>query len=315
MRRLPARVEIREVGPRDGLQAERPLPPEDRARLIEALSQTGIRRIEAVSFVSPKAVPAMAEAADAWASVRRVSSVSYSALVPNGRGAEDAVRAGGFESLQAFIGASQGYNVKNVGKSVEESLADVTGVVEVSRSAGLPVEVSISASFGDPYEGDVAPARVLEVVERVLDGGAAAISLADTTGMGTPTRIWDVVGLFRQRFPKIPLNLHLHDTRGTAMANALAALEAGVDDLDASVGGLGGSPFAPGANGNLATEDLVHMLEDMGIQTGVNLGRLLDAATVAEELVGHPLASQVSKAGPRWAVPDAGTRASLARGG
>ena len=297
---LPARVTIREVGPRDGLQAEAPLPVEDRARLITLLSRTGIHKIEAVSFVSPKAVPAMAGAAEVWALVERGPGVEYSALVPNRRGAEAAVQAGGFSSLQAFLAASDGYNVKNVGKSVDDSMKDVADVVEVARGGGIPVEVSISASFGDPFEGDVPPERVLRVAERLLEVGVVALSLGDTTGMATPTRVWTVVGLLLDTLAGVPLNLHFHDTRGTGLANVLAALELGVTDFDASVGGLGGSPFAPGAAGNVATEDLVHMLEDMGIQTGVDLDGVLEAARLVETLVGHAIPSRVSKAGPRW---------------
>jgi hydroxymethylglutaryl-CoA lyase len=295
-------VTIREVGPRDGLQSEKPLPAEDRAELITYLSRTGIPKMEAVSFVSPKAVPAMADAAAVWARVDRQPGVAYSALVPNGRGAEAAVQAGGFASLQAFLAASDGYNLHNVGKSVEDSMRDVADVVQVAEAAGIPVEASISASFGDPYEGDVAPERVLEVGQRLLDAGVSGLSLGDTTGMATPSRVWTMLGLLLHKLPEIPLNLHLHDTRGTAMANVLAALELGITEFDASVGGLGGSPFAPGANGNVATEDLVHMLADMGIETGVDLDLLIDAAHLVESLVGHPLASQVSKAGPRWRV-------------
>jgi hydroxymethylglutaryl-CoA lyase len=300
--RLPQRVTIREVGPRDGLQAEAPLAVADRIHLIDALSDCRFGKIEAVSFVSPKAVPAMADAAEVWAGVAKRRDVEYSALVPNRKGAEDAVKAGGFGSLQAFVAASDGYNRKNVGKSVEESMADVAGVVDVGRAAGVALECSISAAFGDPYEGDVAPARVAEIAERLVDIGVSALSLGDTTGMATPTRVWDVVGLLRERLDELPLNLHFHDTRGAAMANVLAGVEAGITEFDASVGGLGGSPFAPGANGNLATEDVVHMLADMGVDTGVDMDRLLEAARLAERLVDHPLNSQVSKAGPRWSV-------------
>jgi hydroxymethylglutaryl-CoA lyase len=285
---LPERVTVREVGPRDGLQAERPLSVDDRIRLIDALSRTGVPKIEAVSFVSPKAVPAMAGAAEVWAGVDRVPGVAYSALVPNRRGAEAAAEAGGFASLQAFLAASEGYNRANVGKAVAESIVDVGEVVAAGLDAGIPVEVSISAAFGDPYDGEVAPERVLDLALRLVETGVAGISLGDTTGLATPTRVWDVVARFRARLPVTPLNLHLHDTRGTAMANALAALQAGVIELDASTGGLGGSPFAPGAGGNLATEDLVRMLEDMGIHTGVNLERAEAAAHLAGELLGPP---------------------------
>ena len=266
------------------------------------LSGTGVPKIEAVSFVSARAVPAMAEAADVWARVERSPIVRYSALVPNRRGASAALAAGGFASLQAFLAASDDYNTRNVGKSVSESIEDVSGVVAEASEAGVPVECSISAAFGDPYEGDVPPDRVADVAERLADAGIAGISLGDTTGMATPTRIWTVLEAVRTRLPGVRLNLHLHDTRGTAMANALAALEVGVDEFDTSVGGLGGSPFAPGANGNLATEDLVHMLQDMGIETGVSLERVLEVSAEVQTMIGHSVPSQVSKAGPRWAV-------------
>jgi hydroxymethylglutaryl-CoA lyase len=286
---LPGRVTVREVGPRDGLQAEKPLSIEDRARLIEGLSATGVPEIEAVSFVSPKAVPAMAGAAEVWARVQRAPGVGYSALVPNRRGAEAAAEAGGFAALQAFLAASDGYNLKNVGKTVEESMTDVAEAIAVGGDAGIPVEVSISAAFGDPYEGEVLPGRVLELATRLLEAAASGISLGDTTGMATPRRVWEVAGLLLDRLPGLHLNLHLHDTRGTAMANVLAAMELGVASFDASIGGLGGSPFAPGANGNLATEDLVHMLTDMGIETGASAERLAEAAVLAESLLGHAL--------------------------
>lgn len=296
---LPAKVVIREVGPRDGLQAEPPLSVEARVRFLDAVSRTGVSKVEAVSFVSHKAVPAMADAAGVWAGARKSPGVQYSALVPNRRGAEAAVEAGGFASLQAFLAASDGYNRKNVGKSVWDSIADVAEVAEVGRQAGLPVEVSISAAFGDPYDGDVPPARVVEVAQEVAEAGAVGISLGDTTGMATPTRVWDVLEALDRAATGLSINLHFHDTRGTAMANVLAALQAGVTEFDASVGGLGGSPFAPGAGGNVATEDLVHMLADMGIETGVDLQSVLDASKLLEELIGHPVASHVSKAGPR----------------
>jgi hydroxymethylglutaryl-CoA lyase len=311
---LPSHVTIREVGPRDGLQAEKPLPVEARARLIEALSATGVPKIEAVSFVSAKSVPAMADAAAVWRMVKKIDGVSYSALVPNRRGAEEAVQVGGFSSLQAFIAASDGYNQKNVGKTVEESIEDLKAVMSVGRSADVPVEATISAAFGDPFEGDVPPKRVVELAERLVDSGAAGISLGDTTGMATPTRVWEVLALMEERLADVPLNLHFHDTRGTAMANVLAALQAGVTEFDASVGGLGGSPFAPGAGGNVATEDAVHMLEDMGVATGIDLDALLAATRVAGELVGHPLRSQVAVAGPRTSAGGSGGSSLAPRG-
>lgn len=302
---LPQRVTIREVGPRDGLQSERPVSVEDRAGFISALSRTGIPKIEAVSFVSAKAVPAMADPAEVWARVERQPNVLYSALVPNARGAEAALAAGGFGSLQAFLAASDGYNQHNVGKPVKESIDDVREVVGVAGEA-VQVECSVSSAFGDPFEGDVAPDRAVDVAQRLVDGGVVGISFGDTTGMATPRRVWDLVELFRQRLPRVRLNLHFHDTRGTAMANVLAALEIGCDEFDASLGGIGGSPFAPGAGGNVATEDLVHMLTDMGIETGVDsLEGLLEVGQFLQQVLGHPLRSRVAEAGPRWspAVP------------
>ena len=287
---LPRRVTIREVGPRDGLQAEAPLPVHQRAGLIDMLTGANLPKIEAVSFVSPKAVPAMADAAEVWRLVRRRPEVSYSALVPNRRGAEAALEAGGFASLQAFVSASDGYNTHNLGKTVEESLGDVRDVVDAAAAAGVPVEVSISCAFGDPYEGEVPVEQVVSVAERVAEFGAAGVSLGDTTGMTNPRKVWELIPLLRERLPGLQLNLHFHDSRGAALANVVAAMEVGVDEFDASVGGLGGSPFAggqSGANGNLATEDLVAMLMGMGIQTGVDVMALFTAARMLEGLVGH----------------------------
>jgi hydroxymethylglutaryl-CoA lyase len=293
---LPASVVIREVGPRDGLQAEAPLPPASRAALIDALADAGLRKIEAVSFVSETLVPAMAGAGEVWSRVRTRDGVRYSALVPNRRGAEAAVAAGGFGALQAFVSASDGYNRKNVGKGVEESMGDVADVIAVGSTTGIPVEVSLSAAFGDPYGDGASTAEVVRAVERLAELGAAGVSLGDTTGMATPTRVWDLLGALGERVPGVRLNLHFHDTRGTAMANVLAALQAGVGEFDASIGGMGGSPFAPGANGNVATEDLAAMLHDMGIEVGVDLTKLAAAASLAAELVGHELPGHLGRA-------------------
>jgi hydroxymethylglutaryl-CoA lyase len=309
MTELVDRVTVREVGPRDGLQAEAPLPVERRIELLDALATCGFPAIEAVSFVSPKAVPPMADAPAVWAGHRKAEGVRYSALVPNRRGAEAAVEAGGFHALQAFIGAADGYNRKNVGKSVEESFDDVAAVIGVGAQAGVPVEVSVSAAFGDPYDGDVAPERVAEVCGRLLDLGAAEISLGDTTGMATPRHVWATVGLLAERFGELSPNLHFHDTRGTALTNVFAALQIGVTSFDACVGGIGGSPFAPGTpGGNVATEDLVHLLTDMGIETGVDLDRVIAASRLLAGMLGRPLPGKVSAAGPRWSLarPDRG---------
>ena len=305
---LPATVLIREVGPRDGIQSERAnIPTRRKAELIDALSATGLRRIEALSFVSPRAVPQMADAAEVWRAVRRRPDVFYSALVPNRKGARTAIDAG-LDGLQAFVAATDRYNVRNLGRTVEESLRDVADVAEAGRSSGVPVEASLSCAFGCPYEGDVAPERVVAVAQRIVDEGIEALSLGDTTGMATPRRVRDLVLALRAKLPQTTLNMHFHDTRGTGLANALVAMDLGITYFDASVGGMGGSPFAVGASGNIATEDLVHMLEDSDVSTGVDLEALLDAARLAQELVAGELPGKVLRAGPRAPVTPASSQ-------
>lgn len=301
---LPSSVRIREVGPRDGIQSERAdIPTTDKIAFIDALSRTGLRYIEAVSFVSPKAVPQMADAREVWDGIERNPDVFYSALVPNRKGAETAADAG-VDGMQVFIAVSDGYNTRNVGKTVEESYADVKDVVAVARDADVPLEATLSCAFGDPYEGDIHPQRVVDASRRLLDLGIETISYGDTTGMGTPTRIAAVIDAVRTDVPAITVNMHLHDTRGTGLANALTALQMGVGYFDASVGGMGGSPFASGATGNIATEDLVHMLTDMGIDTGIDLDALLDAARIAQNFVDGELPSKVLRNGPRWRLKE-----------
>jgi hydroxymethylglutaryl-CoA lyase len=291
--RLPGSVSIREVGPRDGLQSEAPLPVEARVRLVDALSATGVARIEVGSFVSPTAVPAMAGSDQVFAAIRRRPGVVYSALVPNERGARDALAAGA-DRLQVVVAASESYNRRNVNRAVEETLAQIAGVVRLAGAT--PVDATVSTAWGCPYEGEVPVARVVGLAERLVGLGCQAVSLGDTTGMATPTR---VEALLDALDGVAPLNCHFHDTRGTGLANLLAAVQAGCTDLDTAVGGLGGSPTAPGAGGNVASEDAVHMLEDMGVATGIDLDALLAAARTAGELVGHRLRGQVLVAGPR----------------
>jgi len=295
---LPSRIELREVGPRDGLQNEDPIPTEAKVRLIDALSQTGVERIEAVSFVHPKAVPQMADADEVWTQITRRPTVRYSALVPNLRGAERALDRG-FSEIEVVVSASDTHNRRNVNRSTEESLDDIGRVVAFAHARGATCEVIVSTAYGCPYEGDVPVERVLWVLDRAVAAGADTVSYGDTTGMGTPTRVTRLVAETRSAHPEIPLGLHFHNTRGTGLANVLAALQLGVTDYDSSVGGLGGCPYAPGATGNVCTEDLVHMVEDMGVDTGVDLGAMIEAARLAERLVGHTLPSQVLRAGPR----------------
>jgi hydroxymethylglutaryl-CoA lyase len=307
---MPSAVRIREVGPRDGIQSEKvQVSTDDKVRLIDALSRTGVRLIEAVSFVSPRAIPQMADASDVWQRIDRNPEVFYSALVPNHKGAELAAQSG-VDGMQVFIAASDSYNLRNVGKKVRESRADVADVVSVGAEAGIPVEGTISTAFGCPYEGDVPPERVAEVTGWMVEEGIGVISYGDTTGMATPRRVLEVVEAVRSSVPKLVLNMHFHDTRGTGLANVVTALGAGIDYFDASVGGMGGSPFAQGATGNIATEDLVHMLEDMGVATGIDLDALLGAALIAQEIVGAALPSKVLKAGPRLRAA-AGTGAEM----
>jgi hydroxymethylglutaryl-CoA lyase len=294
----PAAVSIREVGPRDGLQNEDVVPTEAKVRLLSALGRTGVRRIEAVSFVHPKAIPQMADADEVWAAAEKAPGVQYSALVPNSRGAARALAAG-FRDIEVVVSASDTHNRRNVNRSTDESLDDIAALIATLHDAGARCEVIVSTSFGCPFEGDVAPARVAGIVGRVIAEGADRIAFGDTTGMATPRRVTDLLDAVRPISGDLPLLLHFHNTRGTALANILTALEYGVTEYDASVGGLGGCPYAPGATGNVATEEVVHMLHDMGIDTGIDLRSLIEVARMAQEIVGRELPSGVLRAGPR----------------
>jgi hydroxymethylglutaryl-CoA lyase len=294
----PSQASIREVGPRDGLQNEDPVPTADKIELLDALSETGVERIEAVSFVHPKAIPQMADADEVWAGAKRNPYVHYSALVPNSRGAARALAAG-FGEIEVVVSASDTHNRKNVNRSTGESLDDIATLIAQLHDAGASAEVIIATSFGCPYEGDIDPARVAWIVSRVLADGADRIAFGDTTGMATPRRVTELLDAVMPVAGRTPMLLHFHNTRGTGLANILTALEAGVTSFDASVGGLGGCPYAPGATGNVATEEVVHMLQDMGIETGIDLDRMIDAAAMAQRIVGRELPSGVLRAGPR----------------
>jgi hydroxymethylglutaryl-CoA lyase len=287
-----ASVSIREVAPRDGLQNEEPIATDAKVRLIDALSGTGVRRIEAVSFVHPKAIPQMADADAVWAGIARNPDIRYSALIPNTRGAQRALAAG-FAEIEVVVSASDTHNRRNLNRSTDESLDDIGTLIELIHGAGKTVEVIVATSFGCPFEGDIDPERVAGIVARVRADGADRIAFGDTTGMATPRRVRDLLSAVR------PDLLHFHNTRGTGLANVLTALELGVTEFDASVGGIGGCPYAPGASGNIATEELVHMLEDMGIDTGIDLDALIEVAELAEKLLGRTLPSGVLRAGPR----------------
>jgi hydroxymethylglutaryl-CoA lyase len=295
---LPRQISVREVGPRDGLQNEDPVPTQAKIELIDRLSGTGVQRIEAVSFVRPDAIPQMADAEQVWGGIDRAASVRYSALVPNLRGAARALDSG-LAEIEAVVSASDTHNRKNVNRGTAESLDDIAQIIALAHERGATCQVIVSTAWGCPYEGDVPVERVVATAGRALADGADTVSFGDTTGMATPGRVQRLIGEFRAAHPEADLNLHFHNTRGTGLANVLAALELGVADFDASVGGLGGCPYAPGATGNIATEELVHMVEDMGVGTGIDLAALIDAAADAERIIGRQLPSQVLRAGPR----------------
>lgn len=291
--RGPSSVTIREVGARDGLQGEEVCSVADRVTLVDALLAAGVTHLEVGAFVSPKAVPAMAGSDEVIAAVGRPAGVVRAALVPNARGAELALQAG-VDELTVTVSASAVYNRRNVRMTIDESVAAIATIASLGRDAGVPVDAVISCAFGSPYEGDLAPVAVADLGVRLVDAGVSALTLADTTGMATPRLVEALLAVTGTH-----LGLHLHDTRGTGLLNLYAGWQAGVARYDTSVGGLGGSPFAAGAAGNVATEAAVALFDDLGVHTGIDLGRLLDAAARAEHLVGHELPSRLAYAGPR----------------
>ena len=292
------RASIYEVSPRDGLQNEAALIPIDgKRRLVEALVAAGLTRLEITSFVSPKWVPQLADAEELAATMKPPAGVTYSALVPNARGLDRAL-ACGIGEIAVFLSASETHNKMNVNKTVADTLAVFEEIVPPAREANVAVRGYISAVWGCPYEGPIDPAHVLSIARRLLELGCYQVSLGDTIGVGTPRQTREIVRRFLDEMPPERFALHMHDTRGTALANVLVALEMGVRDFDASVGGVGGCPYAPGASGNLATEDLVFMLHGMGVETGIDLDKLIAAGNVAEQVIGRPLPGKVHRAGP-----------------
>jgi hydroxymethylglutaryl-CoA lyase len=296
---VPGAVSVYEVSPRDGLQNEAVTVPTTRKlRLIEALVAAGLTRIEVTSFVSPRWVPQLADGEEVVRLLPRREGLVYSALCPNARGLERAL-ASGIGEIGVFVSASETHNLKNVNKTVAATLAGFRDVIAPAVAAGLRVRGYVSTVWGCPYEGAIDPARAIEIARELRAQGCYQISLGDTIGVGTPRQTHDIVRMFLAELPADELALHLHDTRGTALANALVGLELGIRTLDASVGGLGGCPYAPGAAGNLATEDLVYMLEGMGVATGIDLDKLWEAGRVAAAVVGRELPGKVHQAGVR----------------
>lgn len=314
------RVYVYEVAPRDGFQIEPTfIPTAEKIALIDALSATGLSKIEVTSFTTPKAIPALRDAEDVMRGIARAEGVTYTALVPNLRGAERALGAG-VDEINLVMSVSETHNLANLRMTRDQSSVQLAEVIRVVRKTGTPVNISLSTAFGCPMEGAVPPDEVWRRAGGLIDAGAEGISLCDTTGMAHPGQVARLVSEFRRRWPAVTLTLHLHNTRGQGLANVLAGLEAGAIRFDASLGGLGGCPYAPGATGNVCTEDLVHMLNAMGYRTGVDLDGLIECARRLPEMVGHGIPGQVVKAGsagqlhpaPEW-LPEVRARA-LERG-
>jgi hydroxymethylglutaryl-CoA lyase len=304
---LPAAVRLREVGPRDGLQNEpEVLPTATKVQLIELLGATGLRRIEVTSFVRPDVIPQLADAGEVLERIELGPEVAVSVLIPNERGLERALAhrdrpAGGrgrFQEINGFLSASETHNERNVGRSIADSLAGLRRTFATARAEGLRCEGVISTSFGCPYEGHVAPERVLSIAAELAGAGAEEVGFGDTTGMANPLQVRAFFERARAQLPGVELTAHFHNTRGQGLANVLAALEAGVDSFESSFGELGGCPVPAGATGNIATEDLVSMLEEMGVATGVDLPALIEASRAAQLALGRPLGSHVLTAGP-----------------
>jgi hydroxymethylglutaryl-CoA lyase len=294
---LPARVSIREVGPRDGLQNEDVLlTAAQKIALINSLSHSGLRHIEVGSFVHPRVVPQMADTAEVFAAIERHPDIVYSAIAPNLKGAQRAIAADA-DAVQVFLSCSESHNQSNVNMSIADSLAQAAEIAPVVRSAGKFFDAVLSVVFGCPFEGDVPTSRVLEIAGRLINMGAQQITLGDTTGMAHPRLVQDVMLAFAEQYPRVPIRFHPHSARGAGLANVLAALQVGVTRFDASVGGIGGCPFAPGAPGNVCTEDMVHMLHEMGIETGIDLPQMIACARRLEALLGHDVPGQTIKAG------------------
>jgi hydroxymethylglutaryl-CoA lyase len=297
---LPRAVRIREVGPRDGFQNEpEVISTEEKVRLIGMLAEAGLRRIELTSFVRPDVIPQLADGEEVLTRFEPREGVSYSVLIPNRKGLDRALPLRDrFQEANFFLSASETHNRKNVNRSIAESLADLEGTIPAAGDAGIRCEGVISTSFGCPYEGEVEPQRVFEIAARLIEFGCAEVAFGDTTGMANPRQVREFFELARDRLPPVELTAHFHNTRGQGLANVLAALESGIESFESSFGELGGCPVPPGSTGNISTEDLVSMLEEMGVGTGVELPKLIAASAEAQKVLGRPLGAHLLTAGP-----------------
>jgi hydroxymethylglutaryl-CoA lyase len=297
---LPETVRVREVGPRDGFQNEpEVIPTEEKVRLIGLLGDSGLKRIELTSFVRPDVIPQLADGGEVLQRFEPREGVAYSVLIPNAKGLDRALeQRDRFQEANFFLSASETHNRKNVNRSIAESLEDLESTIGVARDAGLRCEGVISTSFGCPYEGEVPPERVFEIAEQLRSFGCEEIAFGDTTGMANPRQVREFFAAARERLGAAELTAHFHNTRGQGLANVLAALEQGIDSFESSFGELGGCPVPPGSTGNISTEDLVSMLEEMGIGTGVDLAKLIAASGEAQRVLGRPLGAHLLTAGP-----------------
>ncbi|MGE2834787.1 hydroxymethylglutaryl-CoA lyase [Mycobacterium sp. SMC-4] len=295
---LPAHVDIRDVSMRDGLQIEAPIPLAAKLELLAAIAATGVREMEATAFVSPSKVPALADAAELAAELHNFADIEFSALVASPNGAKRAIAAG-LRSIEYVVSAADGHSRANVGRTSAEATAQIPDIVAIAHDSGITVEVIVATAWDCPFDGPTAPQRVLDIVAAATDAGVDRLAIADTIGTATPRRVSELIALVRPEIGDLPLGAHFHNTRGAGLASAYAAVSAGVTRLDASVGGLGGCPFAPGASGNIATEDLVYLLRDSGVGVDVDLDSAIAAARVAQRAVGHDLPSALLRAGDR----------------
>jgi hydroxymethylglutaryl-CoA lyase len=297
---LPTAVRIREVGPRDGFQNEpEVIATDQKVRLIGLLAASGLRRLEVTSFVRPDVIPQLADAEEVLEAIDRPDGVAYSVLIPNEKGLERALpHRQRFDEVNVFLSASESHNQRNVNRSIAASLEGLRRTIGRAKEEGLRCEGVISVAFGCPYEGEVPPERVFEIATELRDAGCDEVSFGDTTGMANPRQVGAFFAAASESLGGVELTAHFHNTRGQGLANVLAALEQGVDSFESAFGELGGSPLTPGATGNISTEDLASMLEEMGVATGIDLARLIDASRAVQELLGRPLGAHVLRAGP-----------------